>query len=203
MGENISALILAAGMSRRMGRPKQLLEIAKESMLSFVIKQVVKHPFQEIIIVLGHEAKHIKEEIPLFDERCQYVYNPNFADGQHTSFQIGMKSLKHEHGMVFLGDMPFIQFESIAKIYERGQKRTKITKHPFILRPTFDGKPGHPVFFGFYRKINLQHISRDQGAKGLMKQIQNYEEIPMRDDGVTFDIDTEEAYAQARQRLKL
>src|SRR5699024_3303037 len=117
-----SALILAAGMSRRMGFTKQRLDLAGKTLLEHVIERIMPFSFTEIITVIGYEAKQIKRETTNIDHRCRWVFNPDYAKGQSTSFKKGIEAVKTAHVMVFLGDMPLIKQETIRTIYENRKK---------------------------------------------------------------------------------
>ncbi len=196
----ISALILAAGTSSRMGQTKQLLDLGGAPLLKRVIQNVKIFPFTKIIIVIGHDAEKIQNNIAMKDERCRWIFNPKYAYGQSHSLKTGVAAIQTEHVMVFLGDQPFIKDTTILKIYEKGNKCGREMESPFVVRPIYRNIPGHPVFFGNVKQISFNELPQDQGAKTLIKQINNYYELPVTDDGSIFDIDTPQAYEIARQR---
>ena len=88
----ISAVILAAGESRRMGKQnKLLLRVGGEAMLVKLVKVVCASDASQILIVIGHEAEQIRQE--LYDLPINFVYNPNFSKGMTTSIKSGIKFL--------------------------------------------------------------------------------------------------------------
>src|SRR5690625_3687892 len=200
--KGISALILAAGTASRMGCTKQLLHLDEVPLLERVVQSVTPFTFAEIIIVIGHDAKQIKNNIDLKDERCRWMFNSDYKKGKSHSLKVGIAAIQTEHVMVFLGDMPFISHTTIVKTYERGKRWAKKQSNSFVIRPVHRSVPGHPVFFGNIKQFNFHNLTADQGVRTLMQQMNNYDEIPVVDDGSILDIDTPEAYELAKQRWK-
>lgn len=195
-----AALILAAGISKRMGLTKQLLHLGEMPLLERVIRQVVLFPFCEIVCVVGHHAKQIRTDISIFDERFRWSVNTNYEKGQGSSLKKGMGTIHSDHVMVFLGDQPFIANDTIRSIFEEGERRGRERRRPFVVRPAFQSVPGHPVFFGNVTQIDFSTLIGDQGAKHLIKRIDDNDVIPVDDDGVIFDIDTPESYEEAKRK---
>lgn len=198
-----SALILAAGISSRMGSTKQLLDLGGVPMLERVIEKVTTFAFSEIIIVIGHEAEQVKNNVAIKDERCRWVVNPDYADGQSFSLKAGVAAIQTPNVMVFLGDQPFITNTTISNVYEKGESLGEKLSRAFAVRPIYRSIPGHPVFFGNIRQIDFSTLSSDRGAQSLIKQLDNYYELPAADDGSIFDIDTPARYEQAKLRWSL
>ena len=84
----ISAILLAAGESRRMGRPKQLLEWQGKALLLHVLENLINSSADEIILVLGHEAEQIRKRLPEF--QIKIVINPNYERGMASSLRQGV-----------------------------------------------------------------------------------------------------------------
>ncbi|MDQ0253471.1 molybdenum cofactor cytidylyltransferase [Evansella vedderi] len=201
---NISAVILAAGMSSRMGRgkAKQLLQLSGESILERVIKKIQTHPFSKIIVVVGHEREKIKSQININDPRLIWLDNDEYKLGQHHSFKKGMEaSLSHQQEgvMFFLGDQPFIQNKVISRIMGNGAERLEKEQTPFAIRPHHKGRPGHPVFFGNISKL---HTTWNKGGRALWRSMEEKEMIHLEDPYIHFDVDTPDDYQRA-QRIVL
>jgi len=198
-----SALILAAGTGSRMGRTKQLLDFGGAPLLQRVVQRVMNFPFTEIIIVIGHDAEQVQDNLIVKTDRCRWVMNQDYARGQSYSLKKGMAAIQTNHVMVFLGDQPFINDPTIFKISEMGKKWARSLQSSFVVRPVYRSIPGHPVFFGNVKQIDFSQLSNDQGAKAIIKQMGNYYELPVADDGTILDIDTPEDYKMAIQRWKI
>jgi molybdenum cofactor cytidylyltransferase len=199
MDSSINALILAAGSSRRMGEPKQLLDFHGQYLLKHVIKQILSFPFKEVVAVIGHEAERIEGSIEIDDKRFQWVFSPDYLLGQSFSMKEGLKRIgRASNLMVFLGDQPLISDTTILTIMEAGAAQFKQSATlPFSVQPTYEGEPGHPVFFGNIHHIDFSIMSGDQGAKNVLKSINTRILIPLADSGVLLDLDTKEDYQNA------
>ncbi len=194
-----SAIILAAGTSSRMGRAKQLLPLGGRPILAHIIDRALGEDFTEIIAVIGHEADAIQRAITVQDVRFRWVVNKDYRSGQGASLKCGLSQMNEHHSsvMVFLADLPFLSQETVHDIYERGTLMLQETDVPFVLRPSFQGTAGHPVFFGHVNAEWFQQIDGDQGAKVMMEQFSIRKRFPVEDQGILYDIDTPEGYERA------
>lgn len=198
--QSVSALILAAGTASRMGKTKQVLPIDGKPILQHVLEQVGQlERLESILVVLGHDAKHVQDTITLHDPRMSWYRHDRFKEGQGTSLKAGMMALlkRSKHMMVFLADMPMICPETIQLIYDAGVHWQEPGEASYMVRPTYEGRIGHPVFFGNIRPDMLDAIHGDEGGKGLVKQLAFRKHIDVEDHGVVWDLDTIAAYEVA------
>jgi molybdenum cofactor cytidylyltransferase len=103
----IAAIILAAGMSRRMGKTNKLLEsIGGEKIVSRVARQIRTSQVEQVLLVTGHDAEKVR--LAVDDKNIVFIHNPNFADGLSTSLHCGLINLPEEIDAVAicLADMP-------------------------------------------------------------------------------------------------
>lgn len=201
MTNNVCAVILAAGKSSRMGQMKQLLSLGDQTMLGHVIDRALEADFPAVYTVIGHEAALIRNQINRQDTRFHWLVNQAYEEGQSTSLRLALTHLKerYTHMMLFLGDVPYIQSGTIHSIYEQGMEISANVTDPFMLRPTYGGIHGHPVFIGnFFHDVFMQ-VEGDQGLRSIIKQIPYYHTIAVEDEGVVYDIDTMEQYKQMKQ----
>ena len=91
---DVFAVILAAGTSSRMGRPKQLLDWGGVPLLEAVIRKVLNHPFSEVIAVTGYRGEEIQRVIPIDEDRFRWVMNDRYSAGQSTSLLAGIDAGK-------------------------------------------------------------------------------------------------------------
>src|SRR2546423_1587659 len=86
----ISAIILAAGMSRRMGTRKQLLKVGETTLLGQVLENVRRSRADDIVVVLGHAADDIRQHLPT--DGVTVVVNPNYQEGMGSSLRTGLSA---------------------------------------------------------------------------------------------------------------
>lgn len=201
METGVFAVILAAGTSSRMGRPKQLLDWGGVPLLEAVIRRVLNHPFSEVIAVIGCRSEEIQRSIRIEDERFRWVVNRHYVAGQSASLFSGMRSGKGHSAMIFLGDLPLLMEKTIRQIAEVGLSKLRLyeSSQPLVVRPSFRGVPGHPVFLGNCRSWDWSNLKGDAGAKGLICHVRNRVLLPVNDPGTVMDIDTPQAYENLRR----
>lgn len=188
----ISAVILAAGTSSRMGENKLFLPFPKDSILQTVIKTVKSAGIENIIVVLGHEAQKVKNHIKELNVRT--VINHNYEKGMCTTFQTGVKVILDENPdgvLLCLGDQPLINRESIKSLINVFYNKRDETK-VFVL--SHKGKKGHPVLFDKSTISEILAIPEDKTIREVVHKYETKETKIETDDGVLKDIDTKEDY---------
>ena len=196
----ISAVILAAGESKRMGKQnKLLLPVAGEALLVKLIKSVCDSDVGQVIVVIGHEAEKIRRKLNNFP--LSFVYNPNFSEGMTTSIKSGVKEVSPDCDgyMICLADMPFINTSEINKLIH-AYAQNRINEKRLIVIPVYQGHRGNPVLFSTeFREDILEH-KMEYGCKGvIMKNFESVKEIEMDDDSMLLDVDTLEDYQRATE----
>jgi molybdenum cofactor cytidylyltransferase len=187
----IVAVILSAGESRRMGRPKALLPIGDVSFLERIVKSLQAAKVEKIIVVLGHNAGEIETKIARLP--VTIVVNPNYAQGQLSSLTAAIQALPAENVdgiLVHLVDHPFLSPDLVNRMIDRFYESKKL-----IVVPRWKGRHGHPVIFSRRLFAELLSAPLDQGAKSVVHaHAADTLELETDDEGVTFDIDTPEDY---------
>ena len=196
----ISAVILAAGESKRMGKQnKLLLPVAGEALLVKLIKSVCDSDVGQVIVVIGHEAEKIRRKLNNFP--LSFVYNPNFSEGMTTSIKSGVKEVSPDCDgyMICLADMPFINTSEINKLIH-AYAQNRINEKRLIVIPVYQGHRGNPVLFSTeFREDILEH-KIEYGCKGvIMNNFESVKEIEMDDDSMLLDVDTLEDYQRATE----
>lgn len=191
----IAGLILAAGMSRRLGRPKQLLLIDNKPLLAHVVERALRSRLDVVTVIVGHEAEAVRSAISPYD--VEVSVNARFAEGQSTSLLSGVNALPADidAAVVMLADQPGIRVAAIDALIEA--RRT--TRAPIVMTMYGDFR-SHPVLFGRETFDALRGISGDKGAREV---IQTYgDQVAVVEDGrpaPPADVDTDEAYAAMRR----
>ena len=191
----ISAVILAAGESRRMGKKnKLLLPIGGEALLVKLVASVCASDVGQVLVVIGHEAEKIRRELNEFP--LNFVYNPNFSEGMTTSIKYGVKVVSHECDglLICLGDMPFINTSEINKLIHAYVKN-RIKGEGLIVVPVFKRQRGNPVLFSIEFRNDILEHKKESGCKEvIMKNSDSVMEIEMDDEKMLLDVDTMEDY---------
>jgi molybdenum cofactor cytidylyltransferase len=190
----ISAVILSAGESSRMGRPKALLPIDGQTFIEKIVGALKVAPIGKVIVILGHHAEEMRRRIEHLP--VEILVNTDYKLGQLSSLQVAVRRLEPEtdcDGMlVHLVDHPYIDSKLVDIMIERFYASGKL-----IVVPRYGAKRGHPVIFA--RKLfgELLAAPMDQGAKAVINAHPGDTlEIDTQDSGVTVDIDTPELYRQ-------
>ncbi|MEG3071936.1 MAG: nucleotidyltransferase family protein [Candidatus Syntrophopropionicum ammoniitolerans] len=132
----ISAIILAAGMSTRMGRPKQLLKVGNSTLIRIVTENVLLSNIDELVVVTGYQQKKVTAAID--DLPVRVVFNQGYKDGQGTSLSLGIRTISScaNAFMIFMVDQPMISASLINMIIGEFQNRDCA-----VLRPVYNGTP--------------------------------------------------------------
>lgn len=186
----ISAIILAAGLSSRMGKNKLLLPLGKQSIIEHVVEKVSKSQVDEIIVVLGNDATDIKAVLERFD--IKIVANSDYIKGQSTSVKVGIQEVDdHTEGALFImGDQPMIKSGIINDIIHRFSE-CKCS----IVVPTYNNRRGNPVLFGNRWFGDLNDVQGDKGGRDILKNnLDQVSFLEISDDLFLKDIDDEAMY---------
>ena len=164
----ISAILLAAGQSKRMnGENKLTKEVQGTPLIKLSVKNILASSINELIIVLGHQ-KEIIEQLIEKNEKIKCVFNKNFESGISSSIKIGLKNLseKTETFFICLGDMPMVSPDIYNQLIESKDKNE-------IIIQTYKGQRGNPVLFGKSMKEKIMNITGDIGAKKILQLKKN------------------------------
>jgi molybdenum cofactor cytidylyltransferase len=198
-GPRIAALLLAAGKSSRMGSNKMLEEIDGRPMVARTAQRLLASRARPIIAVLGNQADDV--DTALGKLPVERVLNPNFADGLSTSLKCGLAALSAEIDgvIVCLGDMPLIAGRDLDRLMAAFNP----LEGRAIIVPTRRGKRGNPVLWARQFVPEMMSLAGDQGARKLIEEHADLvAEVEMDNDAVLIDIDTPQALAELREKVK-
>jgi molybdenum cofactor cytidylyltransferase len=189
----ISGVILAAGTSSRLGRPKQLLELGGKPALQHAIDLAASAGLDEVVVVLGHEAPRIRAAVRL-PPFGRAVINPNYASGQASSLRTGLEAVDAgaEAAVILLGDQPGVDPRTIGEVLDAWRARGG-----GVARAVYGGTPGHPVIIGRDVFEAFASASGDDGGRAVLAG----QEIAVVevDAPAPLDIDTWEQYEEVRR----
>lgn len=184
---NLSAIVLAAGQSRRMApQNKLLLPFRGKTVIQTVLDAIVPLGFVEILVVTGFEKNRIEEA--LRDYRVRLVFNADHEQGMATSIAAGISEARTNSDgfMIFLGDMPWIEQEVL-----RRQIQTFYgSPEESIVVSVFEKRRGNPVIFAQKYRNELLKLRGDRGARSVMERYpEKVIEVPVRDERALNDLD--------------
>jgi molybdenum cofactor cytidylyltransferase len=194
----IVAVVLSAGESSRMGRPKALLPIDGQTFIERIVAALKQTRVGKIIVILGHNASELQPKISHLP--VEILINTDYKLGQLSSLQLAVRHLQLDHDcdgmLVHLVDHPYLTpalvQEMIGRFYETKKR---------IIVPKFHGKRGHPVIFSRELFAELLSAPVDQGAKAVVNAHRaDTLEIETEEAGIALDIDTPELYQQHVRR---
>ncbi len=188
----IAAVVLAAGLARRMGSNKLLAPIDGVPMVARAVDAALASQARPVIVVVGNEAERVKAA--LAGRAVAFVANPDFAEGLSASLKRGIAAVPPEcdGALVCLGDMPRVAASDLDRLIAAFNP----LEGRGICVPVREGKRGNPVLWGRRFFAEILGVAGDVGAKHLIGAYpEAVAEVAMDSDGVLIDIDTPQALA--------
>ena len=198
MDSKISGIILAAGLSTRMGEPKQLLPFGNSTIIETVVDNMLGAKLETVIVVIGHEAEKIRTHIQ--HKPIVTVFNPDYREGMLTSAQCGVASLPESADAfaLTLVDAPFITSELVNRVIDAYNETDR-----GIAVPSYDYRRGHPVIFN--RRYADTILALDEESGGVRSLFKRYADdihyVIVNTDHVLRDIDYREDYEKALREI--
>ncbi len=193
----VSAVVLAAGRSTRMGGPNKLLsDLDGKPMVRHVVEAALASRAAEVLVVTGHQDEAVRAALAGLAVR--FVPNPDYAQGLSTSLASGLGALGDEAdaAIVLLGDMPYVD----AGLIDRLIRAFDPASDAYIAVPVFEGRRGNPVLWGRRLFSELSQVQGDQGGRLVLAAHQDLVcEVIVTTQDALVDLDTPEALAQARK----
>src|SRR5580704_2566363 len=190
-------VILAAGGSRRLGQPKQLLSVLGEPLLRRIVRTAADVAPDHLIVVLGSSAYDCVPVIK--DCEADIVVNPFWESGLAGSIRIGVERAEEQGAdsvLLLLADQPWLNSEVIRRFLDRMNGQTDV-----IIAARYDGILGAPMMFGSDWFPQLKNLEGDQGARNLVSKEGDRVEVIDWSDGA-LDVDTPEDLASLMTGLE-
>ena len=189
----IGGIILAAGSSRRFGDDKRKSVMPSgQGMLEESINKAIS-ALDKVLVVLRFGDREFSKELEaaIDNENVSFLCAPDSAQGMAHSLANAIHQVTDwEAAIVFLGDMPFVQAETVDSIM--GEYQFRKANKPIVL-PTKDGQLGHPVLFCQEYFKEIQELRGDRGARVIVEaHPDKVFKVEVLDPGVIRDIDTPE-----------
>lgn len=193
----VAALVLAAGGSSRLGRPKQLEPWGDTTLLGHVVARVKEYPVDEIWVVLGEASEQILDTVDLAG--CGVVENPEWEEGIASSLRAGLDALSQlsrvEGALIVIGDQPDIDARVVAEVVDTFDGSSAL-----VVIPKYRYTWGNPVMVGRALWPRLMSLEGDEGAQRLFKAHPEWVEEVWTDQLPPRDVDTESDLRELRPR---
>lgn len=198
MTPKISGILLAAGLSTRMGEPKQLLPFGSSTIIETVVDNLLGSKLDEVIVVIGHEADKIQARLQ--HKPLRSVFNPDYRSGMLTSAQCGVQAISDSADAFALSlvDQPFITSDLINRVIDAYTQTDR-----GIVLPSYNYRRGHPVIFNRRYAADILALSQESGGvKSLFgKYPDDIHYVTVDTDRVLRDIDDRNDYEEALGKM--
>jgi CTP:molybdopterin cytidylyltransferase MocA len=180
----ITAIILAAGASTRLGEPKQLVRLLGETLLERTIR-TAREAGCEVVVVLGAQTDRIREQCNLHGARA--VINQQWPEGMASSIRAGVQAAEGSDGVMLMTcDQPAVTAEHLRRLSASGE----------VTASSYAGRRGVPAYFPASSFPSLRQLTGDKGALDLLNEAAAID-LP----GGELDIDTAAARNEAERRF--
>ncbi len=194
----IAAVVLAAGLSSRMGSNKLLADLNGHALIQHTIDRLSKAAIDEIIVLTGHQAAEV--QAVLKNLKLRFVHNADYAQGLSTSVRVGIAAVQEfDAAFVCLGDMPLIEAEDLNRMIAA----FNVAEGRSLVAPVLGRKLGNPILWGQEHFADLMALTGDRGARSLIESRRDQiVEIAVTHDGILLDADTPQALEEIKGKLK-
>jgi molybdenum cofactor cytidylyltransferase len=189
----VSAVVLAAGASTRMGKQKLLLPLGGEPLVTRVVKAVCDAGFDDVLIVVGHDHEQVLEALAGLPIR--HAFNPDFATGMGRSFRTAVENLPNSEAAMFaLADQPFVtatEYRRVREAYLQHRSPIVSVRYGDVMAPP------HLFTREFFPELAvLEH-----GARPVLLRHRDRTMILLFAPDLLADVDTPEDYEEVNRRL--
>ena len=192
----ISAILLGAGQSTRMGDNKLLLPWRKKTVLERCLDTLLRSQVREVIVVLGERTQDLRSRLQ--GPRVKVVINLQAREGMSTSIRKGLHHVAPDSRgiLIALGDQPLIQTRTVDALI-----RAFTRKKGRMIVPSYRGRQGNPVLFDRQYEKELLRLRRDVGGRSILQKYpRDVFKVRIRSDSVIKDMDTWEQYGALKLR---
>ena len=192
----VSAILTAAGESRRMGKPKPLLPWRGTTLVEHQISALFDGGVSEVVVVVGHEADAVAAQVSCTNARC--VVNPDYLQGKTTSIKSGLCVISPDADAIMLLAVDQPRTDAIVSAVVQAH----VSGDYLITSPRYEGHGGHPLIFAAALRDELAAITEEK--QGIREVFQTHrdsvQEYVLDDPMIRLDLNTPEAYQDALRR---
>ena len=190
----IPAIVLAAGKSTRMGRPKATLPLDNgDTFLTRIVRTFSAASVEDVVVVVGHDAEAVVSSLADADVSARFVENPDYEQGQLSSLLTGLRVVDRPGvagALVMLVDVPLVSAATVRAVVDRYR-----TTHAPVVRPVRANEHGHPVLIDRSLFDALRRADPATGAKPIIRaNVSAAGDVAVDDPGAFADFDTPDDY---------
>ena len=197
--KGVSAVILAAGTSSRMGQAKQLLPLGSSTVLAQTLEHARAAAVDEVILVLGSSAEPIRHQLSqTLLAGVKVVVNQSYQQGMASSLRAGLSALDPQSAaaLIVLGDQPFTPPQTLDQIIQAYRD----SGAPIVI-PTWQGTRGNPVLLDRSVFPEALALEGDVGCRAIFeKHLEEIVNVEVEDGGVLLDIDDRADYERLAKK---
>jgi molybdenum cofactor cytidylyltransferase len=187
---NNEGVVLAAGMSSRMGEFKMSMLIDRKPLIEHTISSLLQ-VCSRVIVVSGHCHQVISDLVGGL-AKVEVIFNPDYRKGMFTSVKVGVAQLRARQCFIMPGDCPLVSslvFHRLLQIEEE------------IAVPTYSGRMGHPLLLPHRFHGELLHEPDDSNLRAFIER-KGFVKVAVDDEGILLDLDTREDFGAAKARVE-
>ena len=204
MDFKLNIIVLAAGLSRRMGAEnKLLLPYQSKTIIETTVSNILAADIGEVVVVVGHEAEQVKTIVNKSFPNIKIIENPDYEKGMTTSIQAGIRATQNpkpktqnptEGYMICLSDMILIQpeeYQLLANAFSDCYKNDEKA----IIQPVFEEKRGNSVIFSSFYKNAILETTDTEGCRSVVQAYKNHVHlVEMPTNHILQDVDNKDDY---------
>lgn len=197
--QQVTGILLMAGLSSRLGFPKALLPYGDRVLIERILEQALASRLSRVTLVLGCQAPRIRSAIRSLarDPRLEILVNRRYDQGLSSSIRAGLRVLDpSSRGVMFIaGDQPLLKTAAMDRLILAFRRQ----QSPIVV-PLYGNRPGNPVIFGRELLPELMALRGDTGGREIIKR--NPEQVlkvPIRPRYIGWDVDTWDDYDRTRK----
>jgi len=190
----ISAVILAAGMSKRMGKPKMMLPWGETTVIENVVHTLQDAGMDRLYLVYGDNYDVLKEKLHPY--KVRYILNKDFADGEMlASVKVALRAMEQENtvaALIVLGDQPQIEVNVVKAIIDT----YKLSRSAIVV-PSYQSHRGHPWLVGKILWKEILDLKPPDTLRNFLSKNQDLIfHVEVKSSSILTDIDTPDDYAR-------